>query len=627
MKRYSGPLVLVALVLAAAAVALTFTAEPASADGGPHGGYTATGGEGGGLPDQCAACHRVHQGKSAGKLLKATSPYALCLTCHNGTGSELDVWDGVKLDDHAHVEGVTRYVTTSDFILSVAPTADLQVPEDARAEFTLALRNQGVGSVIASFGVTDAATEAAGPAFRTTTLGGLVSATGGTAAVGVEIVDPDAVPGNGDETTIDAVDTPRAVPSDTYTLSDTSAGGEAMVTLTLGGATEEVELPHEIHPTEDAELSFQELGVSLLVVNNNPGDHVTGLDVAAGLNGRTITTGAFGTLSVAGGGVSYVDLITWTEPLAAPTGLTLGDELLTTVNISSAGGAADVIVKTIAGDPSTNEGTLNGGGFMFMAGQAVTSRHNADPADNSLNPWGYLANTGQNTGSLASPLQCTSCHNPHGTDNYRILKEDVNGQAVNVQAYYGGAFVKEEVGPGNQAALPEKYTVEFYGSSGDSALNGKGNPGIGSLCGACHTAYPSDGAGTPYTAGGTTHYRHKTEMPYNVWSNPESGRISDNPETAGALGVFDFGLGDFPNLRLASSATQADTIVTCLTCHRAHGTNTTMAGYALKGSLGGRSDEDLSPAQTAESQSTLLYTDNRGMCQACHQWGATTPGP
>ena len=123
------------------------------------------------------------------------------------------------------------------------------------------------------------------------------------------------------------------------------------------------------------------------------------------------------------------------------------------------------------------------------------------------------------------------------------------------------------------------------------------------------------GASQAYSAGGVTHYRHKTEMPFDDWSNPDTGRISQNPETNPVAG--------FPNLRLASNSGNSNGIVTCLTCHRVHGTNSTMAGYALKGSLGGLADEDLSPAQTSTSRSVLLFTDNRGMCQACHQWGVT----
>ncbi len=80
--------------LAACVVSLLVPAA-ASADNGPHvkGSYGAT-------PDTCAACHRAHTAQ-APYLLKE-SQTALCYTCHgsSGTGSSLDVEDGVGYSEH-----------------------------------------------------------------------------------------------------------------------------------------------------------------------------------------------------------------------------------------------------------------------------------------------------------------------------------------------------------------------------------------------------------------------------------------------------------------------------------------------------------------------------------------------
>ncbi len=312
-------------------------------------------------------------------------------------------------------------------------------------------------------------------------------------------------------------------------------------------------------------------------------------------------------------GVAYTTLTTRAKAAAAAS-----DSNLTTVRATDPSAAtADVKVETKVGDP-TGLGILNGGGFRYIAGVAVTSRHNADPADNSLYPWGYNANTGQNTNALASPLQCTSCHNPHGTANYRLLKEKVNAVSTVVRAWYpdggAGAFVKDEGASGLGTGAPgDKYTKEYYGSAGGGGAPITTGGSLASLCGACHTAYPSASASSAYTAGGVTHYRHKTEMPYTDWTNPETGVAPpNNPET--------LPITNFPALRLASNSTNDQKIVTCLTCHRVHGSTSTMQGYALKTTFGGQGDTDLTPSQTADSISTLLFTNNRGMCEACHQW-------
>ena len=58
--------------------------------GGPHQGTFASD------TDACANCHRAHTGK-AKKLLAASSQYALCTTCHGGSGADTDVVAGVYL--------------------------------------------------------------------------------------------------------------------------------------------------------------------------------------------------------------------------------------------------------------------------------------------------------------------------------------------------------------------------------------------------------------------------------------------------------------------------------------------------------------------------------------------------
>lgn len=503
------------IIIAGISLIWVFMGSAVYADGGPHGGYTATGGAGGGLPDQCAGCHRVHQGQSTGKLLKADSPYALCLTCHNGAGSRLDVLDGVKLGSLVSPDaGVVRAVDIGDVTASVAPTADLSTGAGNTTDFTIAVRNRGATVANVTLAITN------------------------------------------DSNLIDFA---------TSSLAD--------ITLNVPAAA-----------------------------GNVPGVAYTTLTTTS-LGGATVTASNLTTLQI--------------------TFSAQNDVVVAQTRVAA---AADI---TAGGQYGLN--TLNGGGFRYINGTQISSRHNADPADNSLNPWGFNANTGQNTNALASPLQCTSCHNPHGTSNYRLLKETINTQSVVVQAFFDpdgvgplpAAFTKDEGARGLDAGAPtDKYTKEYYGSAGGGgAPITAGEGSMSSLCGACHTAYPSTGASEAYNVGGVTHYRHKTEMPYTDWTNPETGTaVTNNPETSPLAG--------FPGLRLASNTGEDNTIVSCLTCHRVHGSASTMDGYALMQQFGGLGDDDLTPSQTAAagdgspgaSVSTLLYTDNRGMCQACHQW-------
>lgn len=85
MKKY-----LIALVLGLVLL-LTLATTVAMADNGPHGGFAAN-------TDACAGCHRVHSASvGSNELLVSSSPQALCLSCHDnsGTGAYTDVTDGV----------------------------------------------------------------------------------------------------------------------------------------------------------------------------------------------------------------------------------------------------------------------------------------------------------------------------------------------------------------------------------------------------------------------------------------------------------------------------------------------------------------------------------------------------
>lgn len=88
MRRRLLAQTLVSLTLMATAAPLL--ASRASADAGPH-----SGGPFAPTTDSCANCHRTHTGAGAG-LIKASDSKTLCLTCHNGTGSQLNVVDGVQ---------------------------------------------------------------------------------------------------------------------------------------------------------------------------------------------------------------------------------------------------------------------------------------------------------------------------------------------------------------------------------------------------------------------------------------------------------------------------------------------------------------------------------------------------
>ncbi|MGD8472717.1 MAG: cytochrome c3 family protein [Anaerolineae bacterium] len=217
---------------------------------------------------------------------------------------------------------------------------------------------------------------------------------------------------------------------------------------------------------------------------------------------------------------------------------------------------------------------LLGGGFVNYQGVSVTSIHS--PYGSETAAWG----NGVARGSLADlvdALNCASCHDPHGSPNYRIINEEINGVSVYVAQVDEGAA--------------KDYDTEQWGA------------GTSSLCAACHGAYhvtrpnsgsdnDNDGTGNLDYGGDISTFAHRVDMSYMYRSN-------DNPETVGLDGY---------TLPLAQSGS-GDRVV-CMTCHLPHGASTTMAGTADGAGL---------PGETSAGDSALLRIDNRGVCQVCHQ--------
>lgn len=249
---------------------------------------------------------------------------------------------------------------------------------------------------------------------------------------------------------------------------------------------------------------------------------------------------------------------------------------------------------------STKTGArLNGGGFQSVpsgdgVAQPATSRHDVaglprddgGKSDGLGTAWGSLGSEGGSPG-VTGVLTCTSCHDPHGSTNYRLLR-DAGGASDRwlPGEPYVTAWQSNQVLPAGGAEDVDgcNYTA------GDSADY---TGGMRDFCVSCHTEYltPSRGAGeqrpsSPYDAGdgqgAVARFRHAQALEY-----------------AGPLGR---------PLRLAASdpARPERTSVVCTTCHLAHGSAAVTGRYA----------ESVPPA----GDSTLLYYDGRGVCLACHRF-------
>ncbi|MBI5301765.1 MAG: hypothetical protein HY868_06495 [Chloroflexi bacterium] len=253
-------------------------------------------------------------------------------------------------------------------------------------------------------------------------------------------------------------------------------------------------------------------------------------------------------------------------------------------------------------------GSLLGGGFTNYQARSVTSSHGVDGTYRnawgsgttwtstydcagchndesglvwpgapqwgiSANAWATFPGRGQN---VTMPLTCTSCHNPHGGRNYRLLQQRLHPPSAQQEDPPGYVLVTSNETGGqrpDQLGYVANYTTPRY------------RLGLGDWCTGCHFTYQQQISAMPFNAedgrGLVTRYRHRMNM------------------TLGGLTTtlpLEDPLGDGAN---------ANDQVFCLTCHRAHGTNVNASGYAA----------NVQPT----NNSALLRMDNRGVCENCHQ--------
>jgi predicted CXXCH cytochrome family protein len=226
-------------------------------------------------------------------------------------------------------------------------------------------------------------------------------------------------------------------------------------------------------------------------------------------------------------------------------------------------------------------------------------------------------------GETPVAVGCSSCHDVHGTSNYRLLKNQVYG--VNVGGYVGSVptpfvtSVEVNYPPGGFAkgtdyvalGYQPNYTTPNY----SRPPNDDPAKGMSGWCVGCHTYYMGQrniSDTQRYTVYGgveATQHRHPVNVPL---SNFNGGGTSVVATTTGG-----------PQLPLAH-ATRTDGTTTsdwldCLTCHTAHGTTAVMEGWAATQlNPPGYDTPILSGGAGPSDDSALLRYDNRYVCQACH---------
>lgn len=308
-------------------------------------------------------------------------------------------------------------------------------------------------------------------------------------------------------------------------------------------------------------------------------------------------------------------------------------------------------------DYGANMGVLNGGGFESFVDTPTTSQHQSLGAAWGAYGGGYFGqgangatgnytNTGNpKTSNLAGEsnkiaMDCATCHDPHGSANYRILKSLVNGNYVG--GYVASATAPSDPTPDGyvssvETGWPDKgfrlhkpggyplyqpnYTTPMYAKGYDMATGVENaDKGMSGWCAGCHSTYVGNSTKTftnslgivyqslasTYNAGDGAGYTLRHRHPINV-------QLASYNSTATPLNVAGLALPvSNDSSETGKPTTEASDWVECLTCHRAHGTIAKMTGFSVDTSGSGL------PPFVSGTPSALLRMDNRGVCENCH---------
>lgn len=247
----------------------------------------------------------------------------------------------------------------------------------------------------------------------------------------------------------------------------------------------------------------------------------------------------------------------------------------------------------------------SGGGFermLVVEGEAqvatvvkASSSHmvNKNSGTKYRAPGGYMG--GVTTNHIE--LTCSTCHNPHGSNNSRLLREKVV-----VPNVAGAASTR-------QTWQDDFVRLKVNNPFGDERVQFSSE--ITYFCSRCHNDYKSSSA-TSTTGTYSSQYRHKIGMAPNEGINNGSG-------TGFGYNATKFNL---PTADLSGGST-----IECLTCHYAHGTFirvNNIKTYDNTYVSSGNNSIDLQnlPGYTGKESPKNLRMDNRGVCQNCHNWSS-----
>jgi hypothetical protein len=256
-------------------------------------------------------------------------------------------------------------------------------------------------------------------------------------------------------------------------------------------------------------------------------------------------------------------------------------------------------------NPSPEKG---GGNFIFLLEDNINDGHNGalnpivgDAAGHNLDAPGHgLASDATLTSSPggtfpAGSLGCSSCHDPHGNDDFRLL--------------HGVGSVQDGLYTFNNAAPTAEGLSIFFGSESNSnhtAYQG----GMSAWCGNCHGDFHNNNTQLIHPSGSAI--GGSIASTYNLYNGTED-QTGGDPLTAYLAAVA---FEDAANTTSSTAGPSASSQVSCVTCHRAHATSGPNAGrWDFNVTL---LEEDGAESGSYAIPDPYASANQRSLCNKCH---------
>jgi hypothetical protein len=226
-------------------------------------------------------------------------------------------------------------------------------------------------------------------------------------------------------------------------------------------------------------------------------------------------------------------------------------------------------------DPLAPPTTKGGGNFVFLlednlndghAGASSpilghTGGHNIISIDKGVVADPVLSTAPGGTFSSAN-LACSSCHDPHGNANFRLLY----GAGRLIQDGLGGTFLN---------AAPVAEGLGLFGAGESNTNHTAYQSGMSAWCGNCHGDFHNEAGGRLEHPSGST-LGGSTAAVYNAYNGTDD-------QTGGVVATSYLAAVPFESIAPGNTTSStagpgAGSMVMCLTCHRAHASSAPDAG-------------------------------------------------